>query len=222
MLVPNWNREVPFLKAEMWILCRESLYDHLNSNKATAFLFRLIAACFREFVARGSKILVPCFREIDDDVFRGLSGDFHAGVDDVSPGMHARAFTRVFFEANPLRQNHAERVVNPPHFVSGLAIGNHMAHGCLHRLQHFDFETAACFPRPSFAPVKFAVNFCEFIPSPPIRENLPGEFFGRLSRYTILKSKHILLFLTPAFPQFGDPNERSFGAYSLYIVSLTM
>src|SRR5438094_7793255 len=95
-------------------------------------------------------------------------------------------------EVNPLRQNNAERVVDPPASVCGLTIRNDVAHYRFYRLEHFDIQAASGFPRPAFAPVQLAINVCEFIPAPPIRENLPGKLPAGLGGHTILKSKHDL------------------------------
>src|SRR6266849_157051 len=140
----------------------------------------------------------------------------------VSPGMHPRAFNGMFLEAYSLRQNHPERMVDPSHFVRRLTIGNHVAHDGLYRLSHFDFEPASRLPWSAFTPAHFTINVCEVIPSPPIGENFPSQLFAGLGRHTILKSKHNLLSCTPCFRNFGIPTRGSFGAYSLYIVSLTM
>src|SRR5205807_10032642 len=96
------------------------------------------------------------------------------------------------FEANPLRQHHAERVVDPSDFVSGLAIRYDVTHHCFYRLEDFDIQAASGFPGPAFAPVHLAINVCKFIPTPPIRENLPAELPAGLSGHTISKSKHDL------------------------------
>ncbi len=134
-----------------------------------------------------------------------------------------RAFSRVLFEADPLRQHHPKRVVDPSHLVRRLAIRNHVAHHRLHRLQYFDLQPASRFPRPSFAPAHIAINVCEFIPSPPIRENLPDELPAGLGRHTILKSIHNLPSGTPVFLfAMGFPNVGPLGSNYLYIVSLTM
>jgi hypothetical protein len=185
--------------------------------------FESIAACFRKPVARRPKILVPGFREVGHDLFRCLSGDFHARMDNISPGVHSRAFSCVFFETDPLCQDHSERVVDPPHFVRWLTIRYDVTHNRLHRLANFDFQPASRFPRPSFAPVQLAINVCKFIPSPPIRENFPGELPAGLGVHTILKSKHNLAVSRSHLSvNFGDPNEVSFGAYYLYTVALTL
>jgi hypothetical protein len=55
-------------------------------------------------------------------------------MDDIAPGVHPRASSRALFEVHPLRQHHAERVVNPSHAVRGLAIRNHVADYRLYRL----------------------------------------------------------------------------------------
>src|SRR5258708_21573706 len=111
-------------------------------------------------------------------------------MDDISPGVHAGTFSRMLFEADPLRQDHSERVVDPSHFVRGLAVGNHVTHHCFHWLQHFDVEPASRLPRFPFTPSHLAINICELIPSPPIRKNLPGQRAAVSSRRTILQSKH--------------------------------
>lgn len=120
-------------------------------------------------------------------------------MDNISPRVHARAFSRTPLEADPLRQDHAERVVDPSHFVRGLAIRNHMAYNRFHRIEHLDVQSAARFPGPSFAPFHLAINIGEFIPSPPIREYFPGELPAGSGRYRILKSKHNLPSCTPVF-----------------------
>ena len=159
-----------------------------------------VAACFGKPVARRSKILVPRFREVGDNLLRGLPRDVHARVDDVTPGVHPGAFFHLLFEADPLRQHHSERVVDPTYLVRWLTIRYDMAHNRLHRLQNFDFQPASRFPWPSLAPVQLAIDVRKFIPSPPIRENLPSQLPAGLGVHTILKSKHILLFRTPIFP----------------------
>src|SRR6266436_4906584 len=120
-------------------------------------------------------------------------------MDDISPGVHAGTFSRMLFEADPLRQDHSERVVDPSHFVRWLAVGNHVAHHSFHWLQHFDVEPATRFPRFPFTPSHLAINIYELIPSPPIRKNLPGELAAGFGGHTILKSKHGLLSCTPVF-----------------------
>ena len=182
----------------------------------------LVAPCFGKPVARRSKILVPCLREAGDDLLCGLPCDLHPGMDDVSPGVHARAFSYVLFETDPLRQHDTQRVVDPAHLMRWLTVRYDVTHNRLHWLQDFDFQPASRFPRPSFSPVQLAIDVCEFIPSPVIRKNLPGEFSAGLGGHTILKSKHILLFRTPVFPQFWGSQREPFGAYSLYTVSLTL
>ncbi len=168
----------------------------MNNN----LLSNSIAACFGKTVARRSKILVPRFREAGDDLFCGLPRNFHAGMDDIPPGVHPRAFSHMLFETDPLRQHDSERVVDPTHFMRWLAIRYDVTHNRLHRLPDFNLQSASRFPRLSFAPVQLAVNVCKFIPPPPVRENLPGELPAGLGVHTILKSKHILLFRTPVFP----------------------
>ena len=64
----------------------------------------------------------------------------------------------MFFEADPLRQNYTERVVDPSDFVRGLAIRDDVAHHGLYRLEHFDIQAASRFPWPAFAPVQLAIN----------------------------------------------------------------
>ena len=181
-----------------------------------------VAARSRETVASGPIILVPRLRKTGDDLFRSPPSDLHARMDDIAPGVHARTFGGMFLEADPLRQNHSERVVDPSHFVRGLAIRNHVAHHGLHRVQYLDFQPAARFPGPSFAPFHLAIDIREFIPSPPVRENFPGEPAAGLGGHTILKSKHNLLSYTPVFLVAEDSLRGSFGAYYLYIVSLTL
>src|SRR6267142_2614490 len=66
--------------------------------------YLLIAACFRKPIAYRSKILVPRFREAGDDLFRGLPGDLHTRVDDVSPGG-----TRVPFRGCSSKPTHCAR-----------------------------------------------------------------------------------------------------------------
>src|SRR5439155_1005155 len=103
-----------------------------------------------------------------DDVLHGLPRDLHAGVDDVPPRVHPRAFSRMLFEADPLRQHDAKRMVDPSHFVRGLAIRDDVAHHGPYRIEYFDIQAASGFPRPPLAPVQLAINVCEFIPAPPV------------------------------------------------------
>src|ERR1700674_3962939 len=129
----------------------------------------------------------------------------------------------MLLEADPLRQHHSQGVIDPSHLMRRLTIGNHVAHGCLYRLQNFDLQPASRFPRLSFAPGELAINVCEFIPSPPIRENRPGELACGLGSHTILKSKRSLPSCTPVFPfAEGCPQRGPFGAHYLYIVILTL
>src|ERR1700674_2361487 len=58
--------------------------------KTRNLLFQSVAARFSEPVARGSKILVPRLRKAGDDLLRGSPCDLHAGMNNISPGMHAR------------------------------------------------------------------------------------------------------------------------------------
>lgn len=188
--------------------------------KVKLLLTRSISACFRHPVTHASKILVPRLREAGDDLFRGLPRDLHSGMHNISPRVHPRAFSRMFFEADPLRQHHPERVVDPSHFVRGLAIRDHVAHNRLHRLRYFDLQPAARFPGLSFAPFHLAIDICEFIPAPPVRENFPGESPAGFGRHTILKSKHNFPSCTPVFPfVLGFPNEGRSGPiiYTLYL-----
>ena len=164
--------------------------------------FRSVAACLRKPVAHGPIILVPGLREAGDDLFRRSPCDLHAGMDDVSPGVHPRPFSRMLFEADPLSEYHTERVVDPSHSVPGLATRDHVTHNGLQRVQYFNLQPASCFPWPSFAPVQFSINGCKFIPSPPIRKNFPGELPAGCGRHTILKSKHNLLTRTPVLRYF--------------------
>jgi len=194
----------------------------ISTQMSSNLLSNSVAARFRKAVACRSKILVPRFREAGDDLLRRAPGDLHTRMDDVSPGVHACAFFHMLFETNPLRQHHSERVVDPTHFVRWLTIRYDVTHNRLHRLQDFDFQPASRFPRSSFAPAQSAINVREFIPSPVIRKNLPGELPAGLGGHTILKSKHNLLFRTPVFLQFWGSQRGSFGAYSLYTVSLTL
>jgi hypothetical protein len=208
--VPDWNYSKRF-----------SLQGFLiawggNSNSSNV---SVATGCCKA-VAYSSKILVPRLCKTGDDLFRGLSRDRYAGMNNVSPGVYARAFSCMFLEADPLRQHHPEGVVDPSYFVRGLAIGDHVAHHGFYWLQHFDVEPASRLPRSSFTPSHLAVNICEFIPSSPIRKNLPGELAAGLGRYTILKSKHNLLSCTPIF-RFAEefPNEGLSGPilYTLYL-----
>ena len=149
--------------------------------------------------------------EADDDLLGGSPCDLHTGMDDVAPGMHARPISRLLFETDPLRQYHSERVVDPSHFVPGLAIRNHVTHNGLHRLPYFNLQPASRFPRPSFAPVHVSRDVCKFIPSPPIRENFPGQLPAGLGAHTVLKSKHNLLSHTPVFGYLERSREGHFG-----------
>jgi len=179
-------------------------------EKTHHLLFESIAACFRKAVAHGPKILVPGLREAGDGLFRGSPCDLHAGMDDISPGVHARPISRMIFEADPLGQYHPEGVVDPSHFVRGLATCDHVTHHGLHRLQYFNLQPASRFPRPSFLPANFSINVCKFIPSPPIRENFPSKLAAGPGRHTILKSKHNLPSCTPVFQYFeGSPEGHS-------------
>jgi hypothetical protein len=201
--------------SENWV----SSYLIIREKELQAFHKFSVAACFGKPVARRSKILVPRFREAGDNLLRGLPRDVHACMDNVTPGVHPGAFFHMLFETDPLRQHYSERVVDPTHLVRRLTIRYDVTHNRLHWLQNFDFQPASRFPRPSFAPVQLAINVCKFIPSPPIRENLPGQIPAGLRVHTILKSKHILLFRAPSFRNFRDPNEASFGpiVYTLYL-----
>jgi hypothetical protein len=198
MRAPNWNGNVPSLRSVS------------------------IAARSRQPVAGRPEILVPRLRKAGNDLFRGSPRDLYAGMDDIAPGVHPRASSRAFFEAHPLRQHHSQRVVNPSHPVRGLAIRNHVADYRSYRLQYFDLQPATGFPGPSFTPFHLAVNICEFIPSPPVGKNIPGEFPAGLGCNTILKSEHNLPSCTPVFLLAEDAQRGSFVDYYLYIVSLTL
>src|SRR5260370_35584564 len=127
-----------------------------------------MAAGFSQPIAGTPKILVPSFREASDDLLRGLPGDFHAGVDDVSPGVYPGAFFGMFFEADPLRQNYTKRVVDPSDFVRGLAIRDDVAHHGLYRLENFYIQAGSPFPCPAFAPLCLSPNFAQYFTVPPL------------------------------------------------------
>src|ERR1700694_3050976 len=111
------------------------------------FLFASIASC-RHLIACNAKILVPRMRKAGDDLLDRLARYFHAGMHDVAPRVNTRAASYSFFERDPLRQDHSERVVNPADFSRGLAISDHMAHHGIHRLYDFDLQPAARVPVP--------------------------------------------------------------------------
>jgi hypothetical protein len=152
--------------------------------------FSSVAAGYRHFIASRTKIFVPRLREFRNQVLRGLPRDRYAGMHDISPGMYARTSCYSFFEADPLRQDHAQGVVDPAHLMRGLAVGDHVADHRFYRLQHFNLQAASRSPRASFAPVQFAVDIRELIPAAPIGEDLPRARAAGPGGHGILKSKH--------------------------------
>jgi len=64
-----------------------------------------IATSFRKAVTGDPKVLVPCFRETGNDLLSSLSCNFHAGMYDISPGVHASSFVGKFLKTYPLREN---------------------------------------------------------------------------------------------------------------------
>src|SRR2546423_1661633 len=63
----------------------------------------------------------------------------------------------MLFEVNPLRQNNAERVVDPPDSVCGLTIRNDVAHYRFYRLEQFDIPAASRLPQPACASACFTL-----------------------------------------------------------------
>src|SRR6476660_9019259 len=83
-----------------------------------------IALCQRHLIAGGAEILVPRLREAGYDLLGRLACYFHAGMHDVSPGVHARPASGGFFKRDPLRQHDSQRVVNPAHFSRRLTVSD--------------------------------------------------------------------------------------------------
>src|SRR5260370_14301782 len=150
--------------------------SQIKSSEETQYFFSAsIAAGSCKFVANRSKVFVPCLGEAGDKLLRGAPSDGHTGMDDVSPGMHPRPLSRVLFKADPLGQDDTKGVVDPSHFMSRLAIGDDVIYNGFDGLQDLNLQAASGFPRPAFAPAHSAINVCKFIPTPPIRKNLPAH-----------------------------------------------
>ncbi len=110
-------------------LREKTTQNRLDSRDAKIYFFCSVAACFRKPVTHRSKIFVPRLREAGNDLFRGSTGDLHSGMDNISPSMHARAFSGMLFEVDPLRQHHPQRMVDPAHFVRSISSRLPASHG---------------------------------------------------------------------------------------------